>query len=169
MRLKEEQGFCTEACLDNVAFFLVRDGWLAKEELHVVLKLDSEYEVVVDSISRLQKIDFSSLPEPHLDYKDQEEIDPHQVDIFSLCLVHHGLDFGCVFKYCNHEYVDKHCNRDRVHRELSPHSTMMTWNRLTTSFSNVNQVNYNTNSHVSINFACCAEIIKNQSCNMGLR
>ena len=93
MRPNKEQVFYTEACFDNASFFLVRNGWLTKEELHVVLQLDLEYEVILNTILLQEKNNSSSLSEPHLEYEDQEETNLRSVLMHSSCLVHYGLDF----------------------------------------------------------------------------
>ena len=106
--LQQDEGFFIKACFYNTVFFLVHDGWRTKDELSIVLQLYPEYAITVDSIPRLQKVDFSSLSEPCLEYEDQEDIDHHQVIMLSACLIHYDWDFGGIIRYCNHEIVGKY-------------------------------------------------------------
>ena len=46
---------------------------------------------------------------------------PVKLLMLSACLLHYGMDFRRVIRYCNNEYIGKHRNWDRVHRDLSPH------------------------------------------------
>ena len=96
-----EKSWSSEACFDNAAFFLVRDGWLGEHDLASLAKLDPEYEAMVESVPILKRVDFSSLTEERLGFADQTEISHERVIQLTACAVHYGLDFGRVVRYLN--------------------------------------------------------------------
>lgn len=117
----KDQGFCTGACFDNAAFFLVRDGWLSKEEQDILSQVDPHYKAMVKAVPILNSIDFSSLKQPRLDYASQKEIDPERVIQLSACAVHYGLDFGRVIRYLGNEYTASYRDLDQLRKEVKPH------------------------------------------------
>lgn len=116
-----EKSWSSEACFDNAAFFLVRDGWLGEHDLASLAKLDPEYEAMVESVPILKRVDFSSLTEERLGFADQTEISHERVIQLTACAVHYGLDFGRVVRYLNNEYTGMHRDLPKLESEIGPH------------------------------------------------
>ncbi len=54
------------------------------------------------------QIDFSLLRKPHLNYKSQMQIDPHQVCMANAAMAHFGLDPGRFIRWMGGEYTGQH-------------------------------------------------------------
>ena len=93
-----------EVSLDNVALFLVRDGWLRSQEFRTLASLDVEYSVMVHEVQRSVRVYFSPLSNQRLVYEEQKFISRERVKMMMACEVHHDLDFGLVTRYLGGEY-----------------------------------------------------------------
>ena len=108
----------SEPCFDDVAFFLVRDGWLNDEDMHSLSQLEPHYEALVTTVPALAKVDFSSLRDDRLDYSTQKEISPERVAKLMACAIHFTFDFGLVVRYINDEHTAKHRDPDKVKQDI---------------------------------------------------
>jgi hypothetical protein len=59
-------------------------------------------------LQRWLQIDFSTLREPHLNYKSQMQIDPHQVCMANAAMAHFGLDLGRLVQWMGGKYTGQH-------------------------------------------------------------
>ena len=73
------KSWSSTANFDNAVFFIARDGWLVGDDMAALSKIDPEYEVLVNLVPILNKVDFSSLREPREGYANQEKIDHNRV------------------------------------------------------------------------------------------
>ena len=99
------QYYQTEGDFSNIIFFLVKGGWLSKQDLHSVSLIQPDFKDMIDSVPALLKVDFSSLCDPVLDYASQTNINPDRVRLMSACAVHYNLDIGLVVRYLGGEYT----------------------------------------------------------------
>ncbi len=53
-----------------------------------------DFALLVPKITRWLTVDFSPLRKPRYGYEQQEQIDPHRVEMASAAMVHFGLDPG---------------------------------------------------------------------------
>ena len=95
--------FAVVASLNNVAFFLVRDGWLDDGTLTALGGVDVEYELMVRLVPILMEVDFQSLQNPRFDYAFQEVIPLHRINKMASCAIHYSLDFGLVARFLGRE------------------------------------------------------------------
>ena len=91
--------FSVVPSLDNVALFLVRDGWLDDVSLISLGEVDVEYELLVSLVPTFMTVDFQSIRTPRLDYASQDIIPPHRIKQMASCAIHYSLDFGLVARF----------------------------------------------------------------------
>ena len=63
-----ELGWGSEACFNNAALSLVRDGWLSDDDLLNLSMIDPHYESLATAVLALTKVDFLSLWDERLSY-----------------------------------------------------------------------------------------------------
>jgi hypothetical protein len=56
------------------------------------------------------RVDYSTLCKPRYDYKKQDKIDPHQVNMANAAMIHFGLDPGKFVCRLGGKYTSQHCN-----------------------------------------------------------
>jgi len=69
-------------------------------------------------------VDFSLLCEPWYNYEQQEQIDPHHVEMASAAMVHFGLVPGKLVRWMGGEYTGYHCNVEKTLVAVRPHVTV---------------------------------------------
>ena len=124
-----ELAWCSTACFDNTALFLVRDEWLTRDDLSNLSKVDPHYEALVISIPALANVDFSSLKHERLDYSSQKEISSERVMKLTACAIHFGFNFGLVVRYINDKITAKQGIQSVWKTTLGPTSTPLIWPR----------------------------------------
>ncbi len=106
-RTPQDHSHCykAEAELPYVIFFLIKLSWLEERDLGVLSRIHLDFEVMITSIPRLLKVDFTSLKNPVMDYASHTSIAPARVRMLTACAVHYDLDFGLVTRYLGGEYT----------------------------------------------------------------
>ena len=97
--------------LDEVMLVLLHKdnrGFLSSECLSALRQVDDDYKKLVDGVTRLEALDFSSISLPRLDYADQKSVSPERVDLQSACFLHYHGDPGLVVRYLGNEYTGEH-------------------------------------------------------------
>ncbi len=69
----------------------------SREDLANLCLVCRDFANIVPKVIRWLHVDFSTLRDPQLDYKQQDHIDPHRVEMASAAMVHFGLDPGKLF------------------------------------------------------------------------
>ena len=64
-----------------------------------------DFASLVPKITRWLRVDFTPLREPWYNYEQQEQIDPHHVEMASAAMVHFGLDPGKFVRWMGGEYT----------------------------------------------------------------
>ncbi len=67
-----------------------------------------DFASLVPKITQWLVVDFSPLCEPRYGYEQQEQIDPHRVEMASAAMVHFGLDPGKFVRWMGGEYTGYH-------------------------------------------------------------
>ena len=75
---------------------------------------------VVPEIVRLLNVDWRPLTRPRLNYKNQQQIDPHRVDMATALAIRAGLDPGKIVRTLNGEYTGAHRNVGKILRTVAP-------------------------------------------------
>ena len=67
--------------------------------------VNKDFSRMIPNTISLLKIDFSPLHKQRLDYKQQEKISSHRVDMASAAMIHFGLDPGKLVRWMGGEYT----------------------------------------------------------------
>ena len=76
--------------------------------------MNKSFNELVPKIIRWSSLDFTSLREPRLNYKEQALIDPHCMEMASAAMLHFGLDVGKFVRWMGGEYIGSSRNVSRV-------------------------------------------------------
>ena len=85
---------------------------------------------LVPKIARWLTVDFSLLREPWYNYEQQEQINPHRVDMASAAMVHFGLDPGKFVRWMGGEYTGYHRDVKKTLVAVHPHVTVEDYNHI---------------------------------------
>ena len=85
-----------EPIFENVALLLFFDGWLDESSHTAVATLDPDYDALARNIEATRVVDFHSLMEPHLDWKDHIHISKDRVKMLTAACFHYSGDLGLV-------------------------------------------------------------------------
>ena len=90
-----------------IVFLLVWDGWFAKDigTTKALAAAHPDFEAMIEQVTMLQKVDFSPLRKPWLDYKEHTSVDCERARMMTACTVHYSLDTGLVVCYLGGEYT----------------------------------------------------------------
>ena len=69
----------------------------------------------------LRTYDFSPLKAPRLDYANQQQISPHQVDLAMAGLIHYGMHPGMLLRYLKGKYTGESRNVDAFLEKVMPY------------------------------------------------
>jgi hypothetical protein len=85
---------------------------------------------LVPKIARWLMVDFSPLREPWYNYEQQEQIDPHRVDMASAAMLHFSLDPGKFVRWMGGEYTSYHRDVEKTLVAVRPHVTVENYNHI---------------------------------------
>ena len=85
---------------------------------------------LVPKITRWLTVDFSLLREPRYNNEQQEQIDPHRVEMASAAMVHFGLDPGKFVRWMGGEYTGYHRDIEKTLVTVRPHVTVEDYNHI---------------------------------------
>jgi hypothetical protein len=98
-----------ELTIYNVVTIVIQEYVaFSKNELLNIHLLTTGFAKMIPKLKRWLQIDFSILREPHLNYKSQMQIDPHQVCMANAAMAHFGLDPGRFFRWMGGKYTGQH-------------------------------------------------------------
>jgi hypothetical protein len=80
--------------------------------------VNKDFANIVPKVLHWLRVDFTSLHDPHLGYKQQDHIDPHRVEMASMAMIHFGLDPGKFVRFLSGKYTSQYwdicCTLDAV-------------------------------------------------------
>ncbi len=81
--------------IHNVITIVIREYTsFSKNKLLNIHLLNTDFAKMIPKLQQWLQIDFSTLYEPHLNYKSQMQIDPHRVCMANAAMAHFGIDPG---------------------------------------------------------------------------
>jgi hypothetical protein len=80
----------------------------SKNKLLNIHLLNTDFVKMIPKLQQLLQIDFSLLRKPHLNYKSQMQIDPHQVCMANAAMAHFGLDPKRFVRWMGGKYTCQH-------------------------------------------------------------
>ena len=83
-----------------------------------------DFASLVPKITRWLTVDFTPLCKPRYNYEQQEQIDPHRVEMASAAMVRFGLDPGKFVRWMGGEYTGYHCDVKKTLIAVRPHVTV---------------------------------------------
>jgi hypothetical protein len=84
-----------ELTIYNAITIVIREyTFFSKNELSSLRLTNKDFSKMIPKLKSWLKIDFSTLRKPRLNYKNQIQINPHQVCMENAAMVHFGLDPG---------------------------------------------------------------------------
>ena len=89
-----------------------------------------EFASLVPKIARWLTVDFSPLRKPRYNYEQQEQINPHCVEMASAAMVHFGLDPGKFVRWMGGEYTGHHRDVEKTLVAVRPHITVEDYNHI---------------------------------------
>ena len=108
----------------DVTFFnvvvLVLNTFLSAKDLVTLSLVNHLLRRVVKDRYRLLTIEWRSLKDPGSDYKNQDHIDPHRVDMATALAVRSGLDPGRIVRTLNGEYTGARRNTKQILAAVAP-------------------------------------------------
>jgi hypothetical protein len=78
------------------------------EDLSNLCLVNKDFANIVSKVFSWLQVDFTSLQDPHLGYKQQDHIDPHRVEMASTAMIHFGLDPGKFISFLPGKYTGQH-------------------------------------------------------------
>ena len=98
-----------ELAIYNVATIVIQEyAAFSKNELLNIRLLNTNFAKMIPKLQQWLQIDFSTLRDPHSNYKSQMQIDPHQVCMANMAMAHFGLDPGRFILWMGGEYTGQH-------------------------------------------------------------
>ena len=108
-----------------IVFLLVWDwdGQFAKDigTTKALAAAHPDFEAMIEQVPMLQKVDFSPLMKPWLDYKEHTLVDRERARMMTSCAVHYSLDMGLVVCYLSGEYTGAWCKPDEILAAAAPY------------------------------------------------
>jgi len=111
------QSYTSEKTMPHVLLPLYKSGYLGQDSLNTIFASYPRARLLWSEHKRLQDIDFRPLRQPNPNWKTQEAIDPHRVDMAAACLLHYNLDVPSLVRFCGGEYIGSHLQPE----DLIPH------------------------------------------------
>jgi hypothetical protein len=84
------------------------------QDLHNLCLVCKDFASLVPKITRWLTVDFSLLRKPRYNYEQQEQIDPHHIEMASAAMVHFGLDPGKFVRWMGGKYTGYHRDVQRT-------------------------------------------------------
>jgi hypothetical protein len=78
------------------------------EDLSNLCLMNKDFTNIVPKVLHWLQVDFTSLQDPCLGYKQQDHINPYRVEMASLAMIHFGLDPGKFMCFLLGKYTGKH-------------------------------------------------------------
>ena len=75
-------------------------------------------------------MDFSLLCKPWYNYEQQEQINPHRIEMASAAMVHFGLNPGKFVRWIGGKYTGYHCDVQRTLVAVCPYITAEDYNHI---------------------------------------
>jgi hypothetical protein len=79
----------------------------SKNELSSIRLINTDFSKMIPKLKHWLQTDFSTLHKPQLNYKNQMQIDPHQVCTANAAMAHLGLDPGRFVQWMSGEYTSQ--------------------------------------------------------------
>ncbi len=90
----------------------------SKEDISNLCLVKKDFANIVPKVLRWLQVDFTSLQDPCLGYKQQDHIDPYCVEMASTAMIHFGLDPGKFVRFLSGKYTGQyqvvHCTLDAI-------------------------------------------------------
>ncbi len=102
----------------------------SREDLANLRLVCRDFANIVPKVICWLRIDFSTLRDPRLGYKQQDHIDPHRVEMASTAMVHFGLDPGKFVCYLSGEYTSQYRNFQLTLDAVRDHVTLDDYNHI---------------------------------------
>jgi hypothetical protein len=95
-----------ELTIYNIITIVIREYTaFSKTELSSFRQINTDFSRMIPKLKRWLQIDFSTLRKPRSNYKNQTQINPHQVCMANAALAHFGLDPGRFVQWMGGEYT----------------------------------------------------------------
>ncbi len=97
------------------------------DDLSNLCLVNKDFANIVPKVLRWLQVDFTSLHDPCLGYKQQDHIDPHCMEMASTAMIYYGLDPGNFVSFLSGKYTSQYwdvcCTLDAVrHVTLDNHN-----------------------------------------------
>ncbi len=94
-----------------------------KEDISNLCLVNKDFANSVPKVIHWLRVDFIPLQDPHLGYKQQEQIDPYCVEMASTAIIYFGLDSGKFVCFLLGEYTSQHwevrCTLDAIRDHIT--------------------------------------------------
>ncbi len=100
------------------------------QDLHNLCLVCKDFASLVPKITRWLIVDFSLLCKPWYSNEQQEQIDPHCIEMASAAMVHFGLDPGKFVQWMGGEYTGYHHDAQRTLAVVRPYITAGDYNHI---------------------------------------
>jgi hypothetical protein len=100
------------------------------QDLHNLCLVCKDFASLVPKITRWLMVDFSLLCKPWYNYEQQEQINPHRIEMASAAMVHFGLDPGKFVQWMCGEYTRYQCDVQRTLAVVRPYITAEDYNHI---------------------------------------
>jgi hypothetical protein len=78
------------------------------EDLTNLCLVNKDFANIVPKVLCWLQVDFTSLQDPCLGYKQQDQINPYRVEMASVAMIHFGLDPDKFVHFLSGEYTGQH-------------------------------------------------------------
>ncbi len=100
------------------------------QDLHDLCLMCKDFVSLVPKITRWLTVGFSLRRKPCYNYEQQEQINPHCIEIASAAMVHFGLNPGKFVRWMGGEYTGYHCDVQRTLAAVRPYITAKDYNHI---------------------------------------
>ncbi len=100
------------------------------QDLHNLCLYCKDFASLVPKITRLLMVDFSLFCEPRYNYEQQEQTDPHRVEMASAAMAHLGLNPGKFVRWMGGKYTGYHHDVQRTKAAVGPYITAKDYNHI---------------------------------------
>jgi hypothetical protein len=81
---------------------------LSSEDRSNLCLVNRDFANIVPKVLCWLQVDFTSLCDPRLEYKQQDHINPHRVEMASMAMINFGLDPGKFVRFLSGEYTGQY-------------------------------------------------------------
>ncbi len=100
------------------------------QDLHNLCLVCKDFASLVPKITRWLTVDFSLLCEPRYSYEQQNQIDPHRVEMVIAAMVHFGLDPGKFVRWMGGKYTGYHRDVQKTLTAVQPYIAAEDYNHI---------------------------------------